>query len=37
MAKDARWVFQRIVQLTETAGANTEDEYNEMYENLKWG
>lgn len=37
MARDARWVFQRIVQLTEIAGANTEDEYNEMYENLKWG
>lgn len=37
MARDARWVFQRIVQLIETAGANTEDEYNEMYENLKWG
>jgi hypothetical protein len=36
MSKDARWVFQRIVQLTEAAGANTESEYHEMYESLKW-
>jgi hypothetical protein len=37
MAQEARWVFQRIVQITETVGAGTEDEYNDMYENLKWG
>ena len=37
MAKEARWVFQRIVNLTEALGVSTEDEYNNMYENLRWG
>ncbi len=37
MAREARWVFQRIVELTETLGICTEDEYNNMYENLRWG
>jgi hypothetical protein len=37
MAQSARWVFDRIVRITEMNGAASEAEYNDMYENLKWG
>lgn len=37
MAKDARWVFQRVIYLTEMLGVSTEDEYDGLYQDLKWG
>lgn len=37
MAKETRWVFQRILQLTQSLKVRTEDEYDNMYFDLKWG
>ena len=37
MAKECRWVFSRILELTLTRSIATEDEYQQAFEGLRWG
>jgi hypothetical protein len=36
MAKQARWTFQRILKLTKLFGSSSEDDYQKMWEALRW-
>jgi hypothetical protein len=36
MARQARWTFQRILRVTTLLGTSSEDDYQKMWESLKW-
>jgi hypothetical protein len=36
MAKQARWTFQRILKVTTLLGTSSEDDYQKMWEALRW-
>jgi len=37
LAREARWIFSRIWELSEARGIRTEEDYEELYSSLKWG
>jgi len=37
LAREARWTFARILELSEMHRIQTEDDYEKLYTNLKWG